>query len=293
MLFNKEYESLHYLEIAETYRNIFSHQSSSIGKRKKRKKIAGSRFRSRFYPSEHLLQHLLAEETNKKIPTWFEVSKDNNFYLKYTDLISAAQNDEIRIEGCNKNGEREKVLIREFEALLDRPPRHAKRVFVSYSHRNTHWLGRLRAHLSGLRRSNEIETWTDQEILPGDLWDKKIKDALAEADVFILLLSADFIDSNYIWDIELKTAIERFKKDQKMVITILVEPLDIGGLPGVTEDTDSTGKVKNLKIQDFEIVPKDNNGYLKAVSLWENHEEALATVAQRIRAAIVNKNAES
>jgi len=220
------------------------------------------------------------------LPNWLEVSKDNEFFVKYNNLTAAAEKDDIRIEGISKSGAVENLLIRAFEPLLPRPPRRAKKVFVSYSHRNTHWLGRLRAHLGVLRRSNLIETWTDQEILPGDQWDKSIKDKLADADVFILLLSADFIESNYIWDVELKTAFEKYQAAKKMILPILVEPLDLGGLPGVIEIFDPETKVPALKIQDFEIVPKDANGYLKAVSLWSNHEEALAIVAQRIRAAV-------
>ncbi|MBI5916462.1 MAG: TIR domain-containing protein, partial [Bacteroidetes bacterium] len=224
----------------------------------------------------------LREFSGEKMPDWLEVSRDGKFFVKYTDLGSETEKGEIKIIATGPSAERQHLLIRDFEALMDRPPKRAKRVFVSYSHRNTAWLGRLRAHLGGLRRSNEIEAWTDQEILPGDLWDKAIKDKMAEADVFILLLSADFIESNYIWDVELKMAIERFKLESKMVIPVLVEPLDLGGLPGVDEE--------GLKIQDFEITPKeDSSGRLKAISLWTSHEEALAKVAQKIREAVMRK----
>lgn len=59
---------------------------------------------------------------------------------------------------------------------------------------------------------------------------------------------------------------------------MLVGPLDLGGLPGVDE--------AGTKIQSFEIVPKDDNERLRAVSLWDNHEAALAKVAERIRLAV-------
>lgn len=209
---------------------------------------------------------------------WLEVSIDGQYFIKYGDLKKQAVSHEIRIEAQNIAGETQKVLIRKFEALLDQTPKHAKRVFVSYSHSNTVWLGRLRNHLSGLRRSNDIETWDDQEILPGEHWDQSIKNKLAEADVFILLLSSDFIASNYIWDVELKTAISKYQNESKLVIPVLIEPLDLGGLPGVNEE--------GTKIQDFEIIPKNKDERLQAISLWQNEDEALAKVAERIRQAI-------
>lgn len=211
-----------------------------------------------------------------------EVSRDGEYFVFFMALSAKAEQNEIKITAKDKDDKESQVLIRHFEPLLDRPPKQAKKVFVSYSHKNTPWLGRLRAHLSGLRRSNEIEAWDDREILPGEEWDKSIKDKLNDADVFILLLSADFIASNYIWDVELKTAIEGYKSKGKQVIPILIEPLDLGGLPGV--DNDGT------KIQGFEIVPKDKNERLLAVSLWPSVEEGLAKVAERIRMAIVSKN---
>jgi internalin A len=233
-------------------------------------------------PNKIRLHRIASTEQILSSPDWLEVSHDGKYFVKYSDLDAAAKNEEVKITATSTAGDQERVLIRLFEPLLDRPPKHAKRVFFSYSHLNTHWLGRLRAHLSGLRRSNDIETWDDQEILPGDEWNKVVKDKLKEADVFILLLSADFIASNYIWDVELKTAIKGFKDNGKRVIPILVEPLDLGGLPGV----DDAG----TKIQGFEIVPKNKNEHLLAVSLWANHEEALAEVAKRIRAAVKDKS---
>ena len=64
---------------------------------------------------------------------------------------------------------------------------------------------------------------------------------------------------DYIWDVELKTAITKYKEDgNKQVIPILIEPLDLGGLPGVDEDGTS--------IQSFEIVPKNKDERLQAIS---------------------------
>ncbi len=182
------------------------------------------------------------------------------------------------------------LLTQKFEAIMDHKPTRAKKVFLSYSHQNTAWLTRLRAHLSGLRRAKEIETWDDREILPGDQWDASIKKQLEEADVYILLLSADFIASEYIWEKELSTAIDSYHKRKAIIIPILFEPLDLGGIPGISpveKLKDSGTEVTGFKIGDFEIIPKtEKEQQLKPVSLWPNQEEALAIVAKRIRQAI-------
>ncbi len=154
---------------------------------------------------------------------------------------------------------------------LDIKGAQPKNIFVSYSHSNTVWLAKIRNHLAGLRRSNYIKEWTDQEILAGEHWDKKIKDQLKKADIFILLLSAEFIASEYIWETELREAIE----SKKTIIPIYIESCDFSATPHITDE----------KISNFEIIPKDNNS-LKPISLWTNEAEALTVVAARIRAVI-------
>ncbi len=219
---------------------------------------------------------------DEKAAPRMDVSYDGAYFVKYAALRQAAERGHIRIPGKDKAGQEQTLLIRRFEVLLPRPPRRAKRVFLSYSHRNTEWLHRLRVHLSGLRRSDDVELWTDQEILPGEQWDEVIQQKLKEADVFILLLSADAIASDYIWDKELKPAIKGFLEKKKQFIPLLIEPMDLGALPGVA----ASSQGEEMKVQDFEIVPKDADGRLKAVSLWDNPEEALSTVAKRIRDAL-------
>lgn len=205
-----------------------------------------------------------------------QLSYDGINYIDYNTLKNCKQ---PKIKACNNNAW---LITQRFSALLPFPPPKVKKVFLSYSHQNTAWLCRLRTHLAGLRRAKEIETWDDKEILPGDLWDTSIKKSLDEADVFILLLSADFIASEYIWKEELRTAFKKFKERKATVIPILFEPLDLGSIPDISSDNEN----KSFKISDFEIIPKNADERLQPVSLWQNKEEALAKVAERIRAVI-------
>ncbi len=209
-----------------------------------------------------------------------KVSYDGVNYISYQSLLESANEPKLRASNSNTW-----LITHHFAAIMPSPPQKAKRVFLSYSHQNTKWLVRLRSHLAGIRRAKMIEAWDDKEILPGDHWDTLIRTNLEEADVFILLLSADFIASEYIWNEELRAAFRKLKERNAVLIPILFEPLDLGGLPEITDPEAGY----SYKISDFEIIPKNTGGQLQAVSLWPNQEEALALVAESIRMAILKK----
>ncbi len=218
-------------------------------------------------------------------PKWLEVSKDGLFFVPYLDLLDAFGKEDVYINTKDNKGYKERILVRSLEALLPPKSYTTKKVFISYSHHNIIWLSRLQTHLGILKRSNKIETWTDLEIIPGEEWEKSIHDAIENADVFILLLSVDFISSNYIWEIELKRIFETYKNKNKRVIPIMIEPMDMFGLPGVNIIEENN--LSSIHIQDFQIIP-NQNGLLKPISLWTNPEEALALVAKEIRKIINN-----
>ncbi len=111
--------------------------------------------------------------------------------------------------------------------------------------------------------------------MPGDKWEDKIKHQLNEADVFIMLLSADFMSSEYITEVELKKAFEQFNARKAILIPIYVQPFDIFGMH----------YVNNEKISDFEILPKREEKLL-AISLWPDQDEAFQKITERVRALL-------
>lgn len=76
-------------------------------------------------------------------------------------------------------------------------------VFVSYSHADKKWLTRLQVHLKPLQRDYNINIWADTKLRGGDQWRTEIENALAKAKVAILLVSADFMGSDFIANDEL------------------------------------------------------------------------------------------
>src|ERR1039458_1233944 len=81
-------------------------------------------------------------------------------------------------------------------------------VFISYSHKDEAFRKELRAHLAALKDEGKVSEWNDHLIMGGEEWDETIKRRMDDADIILLLLSADFIDSEYFRDNEIPAAIE-------------------------------------------------------------------------------------
>ena len=114
---------------------------------------------------------------------------------------------------------------------MKRRPSRSKRkpveLFVSYSHKNSAWFAKLRPLLKFRMPMNEAHAWHDQELKAGDRWDKEIREALERMDVFVCLVSYEFLDSDYIMDIELKQALKRAKKKQVEIVPILLYEVNL------------------------------------------------------------------
>ncbi|MBF9143630.1 TIR domain-containing protein [Hymenobacter properus] len=97
----------------------------------------------------------------------------------------------------------------------------AVKIFCSYSHADEGLRKKLDEHLGFLRREGVV-TWHDRKLLPGQEFDKVIDSEINSADIILLLISASFINSDYCYDIELKSAIERHERNEAFVVPILL-----------------------------------------------------------------------
>ena len=88
-------------------------------------------------------------------------------------------------------------------------------LFYSYAHEDEPLRDELDGHLALLRRKGVIRPWHDRGIVPGQQWDKEIDAQLASADLILLLVSMDFLNSDYIWGKELATAIDRADRGEE------------------------------------------------------------------------------
>ena len=95
-------------------------------------------------------------------------------------------------------------------------------VFISYSHKDKEWLERLQITLKPLIRNNPIRVWDDTKIRPGKLWKKEIEQALHDADIAILLVSPNFLASDFITDREVPAFLEKAQTKGLKIIWIPV-----------------------------------------------------------------------
>ena len=114
-------------------------------------------------------------------------------------------------------------------------------VIMSYSHADEDLRNELEKHLAALKREGAITTWHDRRIAPGDELHGQISDQLDRADIILLLVSADFIASDYCYDVEMSRALERHHRDEASVIPVILRPCDwkrtpFGGLMAVPKD---------------------------------------------------------
>ena len=93
-------------------------------------------------------------------------------------------------------------------------------VFICYSRQDIEYFEQLQEVVSALRINKNIQTWTDQEIQPGEFWDTKIQAKLYQSNIVIMLLSTSFYASSYIQTREMQIAIENHKQDKCRIIPI-------------------------------------------------------------------------
>lgn len=139
-------------------------------------------------------------------------------------------------------------------------------VFISYSHDDFALRKELDAHLSTLKDANIINVWTDSDISPGTEWEAQIDQQLEQAQIILLLVSADFLSSSFCQSREMAKAIARHNANTARVIPIIVRK--------AFWEITKFGKLQALPLS-------SDNRPLPVMS-WERRDEAWANVAQGI-----------
>lgn len=140
------------------------------------------------------------------------------------------------------------------------------KLFISYCSEDKVYRKSLEKHLSLMEYDNEIETWSDREISPGEEWEREIEKNLESADVIVFLVSSDFIASKYCFDVEVKRAMEKHEKGDSIVLPIVVRVCDWQRAP----------------FSKLEVLPEK----ARAVTKWEDEDEAWLSIISGIRKAV-------
>ncbi|SRR6266702_1460580 len=142
------------------------------------------------------------------------------------------------------------------------------KLFFCYAHEDRNYLNKLKKHLTPLLRENLISTWHDVDISPGVEWEKEINKHLNTAKIILLLVSPDFMVSEYCYSKEMLRAMERHDQGEARVVPISLRPTHWKGAP--------FGKLQAL--------PTDAKPVTDPT--WHNLDIALFNVAEGIRKVV-------
>ena len=172
----------------------------------------------------------------EKIPCCCPACRDSDSpYFIERSYLEELKADGIETERCRQS--RKDVSVRELlgevfpaEGLAHRvrPAGQSgpKKVFFSYSRHDRPYLEALLKHLSILKRTGKLLPWDDSHLQPGEQWDDTIKAELAKADIILLLLSSNALATDYIWEVEMKTALLRGRRGETKVVPVILDHCD-------------------------------------------------------------------
>ncbi len=130
---------------------------------------------------------------------------------------------------CEENIEMLKLIlfisedeIPKFERIINNTNR--KKVFISYAHEDELFVKRLLIHLKPLEKKGLIDAWSDRRISPGSLWRNEIEKELKNAYAAILMISADFLSSDFIIDNELPPLLASAQNEGVTIIPVILKP---------------------------------------------------------------------
>src|SRR5450755_79546 len=139
-------------------------------------------------------------------------------------------------------------------------------VFLAYAHEDELLCSELEKHLSLLQRQGLLSTWQDRRIRAGTDWAQEIDKHSSSASIILLLVSSDFLASDYCYGVEMQRALERHQAGQTQVIPVLLRSVDWKGAP----------------FQHLQGLPTD----ARPITKWPDRDEAWTNVATGIRRVI-------
>lgn len=139
-------------------------------------------------------------------------------------------------------------------------------LFFSYSHADSDLRDQLEKHLAMLKRQGRIDAWHDRKIVVGDSLDDRISEHLQAASIVLLLVSSDFLSSEYCYSVEMQTALKRHHAREARVIPVILRPCDW----------------KSAPFADLLAAPTD----ARPVTKWTDRDEAWLDVVEAIKKAL-------
>jgi hypothetical protein len=139
-------------------------------------------------------------------------------------------------------------------------------IFLSYSRKDEPLLRELEVHLAALRREGQVATWSDRMLEAGVEWEPELLRRLDSAQVLLLLISPDFLASEFCWGVEMKAALARHEAGSAKVIPVILRACDW----------------RSTELAKLQVLPKDGLPIRK----WADPDDAFLDVVQGLRKAL-------
>lgn len=187
----------------------------------------------------------------------------NERLLTYQYCINT---DNEKMANLTEKKRQRKSILKLLNGKEEEKMNNSVKVFLSYCHADEEYKNKLDAHLAPLKRNNKIEAWNDRKLVAGSVFDAEIKKHLNEDDIIILLISSDFINSDYCYEIELQKALERMKNNDAKLLAVIIRPC-------LWQET---------PLKDIQVLPKDG----VPISKYPNEDDGYLFVVKSIKEII-------
>jgi len=141
--------------------------------------------------------------------------------------------------------------------------------FLSYAHHDHAAFARLQAHLGAYAKTLGFSIWADTRIAPGQYWHQRIQDEIDRSQIFVLLTTADFLNSGYILKHEMPAILQRHTTHGALVVPVISGPCGWQGFFG----------------NYIQVVPVEK-GRLKPVPDWRPTEKGFHAAADAVGQAV-------
>jgi len=142
-----------------------------------------------------------------------------------------------------------------------------RKLFISYAREDRDYVNQLEKHLSSLTSSGHIDSWTDSEIKAGQAWGDTIAENLRSADIILYMVSADFLNSDFICKQERPMAEETRQERGSLIVPVIARPCD-----WTSED-----------FAKYQAIPSNESQRLQPISEWKNRDSAYLAVVREIQ----------
>jgi len=143
-------------------------------------------------------------------------------------------------------------------------PNQHTNIFIAYAKADENILELLRKHLTSLERTEGVTIWYDGKIDLGKEWLEETEKAMANADIILLLVSADFIASDFCYEHQMKQALELHAADKASVIPVIIRDC----------------AWENAPFSQLKVLPL--NGVHSTSSVWDTEDEPYVEIARAL-----------